>query len=59
MNNQNQKMSLCELAEQACRSNTPVIADVDGTEIVIMTSSVLEALLYDRAILEVYRKEFC
>ncbi|MEA5019934.1 MAG: hypothetical protein VB027_06160 [Gordonibacter sp.] len=59
MDNQNQKTSLCELAKQACRSNTPVIATVDGNEIVIMTSSVLEALLYDRMILEAYHKEFC
>lgn len=52
----NQKTNFRELMEQARCSKAPVIVDVAGTEMVIMTSSVLEALLYDRMALETYRK---
>ena len=52
----NQKTDLCEVIERAHCAGAPVVVRAYGSEVVVMTSSVLEALLYDRATLEAYRR---
>ncbi|MEF9875407.1 MAG: hypothetical protein RRZ85_02735 [Gordonibacter sp.] len=50
------KTDLCDVMERACCSGGPIVVKAYGAEVVVMTSSVLEALLYDRATLEAYRR---
>lgn len=52
----NQKTDLCALIEKARFTGAPVIVKAYGAEVVVMTTPVLEALLYDRATLEAYRR---